>query len=541
MYRVDLKINNKEYSIHDDKNKLISGSIKQGINSIDSFSFTILSNNIGFDMLREFKTLINVYNEKRGIYEFQGRVLTCDPDMNDNGLISKSVVCESVLGYLQDIEQEYVYEQNWTGLSLLTHLLNYHNDNSEEEKHFYAGNVFTDENIYVGIQRETTWECIQKKIIENIGGEIQVRIVDGKRYIDIVEERGTTKATTIELRKNMKSISKSSDPSSYITRLIPLGAKLTDDEGNETEERVDITSVNNGINYIDDLIAIEKFGIIKKYQTWDDVHEPQILKTKAENFMVENNKVLQKYSISYVDLALLNIDIDYIDVANYYPVRNELLGINDNLRVITKTIDIINKTSTSVEIGDNFKTLSDLEIEKDNKINQSINTIERIESNYVTNQVVNSVSNELYSYIDQTSKQIQSTVSETYTSKSAFEEYQKTVSTKFTQTSEDWTFQFNKIVEQVTNVDGTVNSNYNELVKYIRMADGTITLGEVDNPLILTLSNERMSFIHNGTEVAYISDKRLYITDVEITKSLTIGKFAFVPRANGSLDFKKVG
>lgn len=540
MYRVDLILNNQVYPIHSDKTKLTSGSIKQGINSIDSFSFSILSNNIGFNKLREFKTLINVYNEKRGIYEFQGRVLTCNPSMSDKGLISKSVVCESVLGYLQDVEQEYVYEQNWTGLELLTHLLNYHNANTEEEKHFYPGNVFSDENIYVGIQRETTWKCITEKIINKIGGEIEIRIENGKRYIDIVEQRGTTKITTIELTKNMKSISKSSDPSSYITRLIPLGAKLTDEEGNETEERVDITSVNNGLNYIDDVIAIENYGIIKKYQTWDDVHEPSILKTKGQNFLIENNKVLQKYSISYVDLALLGIDIDYIDVCNYYPVKNKLLAIDETLRVISKTIDIINKTSTSVEIGDNFKTLSDLEVERENQLNQSINTIEKIESNYVTNQAISNVTNTLYSYIDQTSSEIQSTVSEIYTSKNEFSEYQTNISSMFTQQSDSFQMTFSEIVQSITNLDGTVNSNYNELVKYIRFKNGTITLGEVDNPLTLTLSNDRMSFLQNGVEVAFISDNKLYIYDGEFLNSLKLGRWIWIIETNLSLSLNWV-
>lgn len=540
MYRVELILNNQKYPIHNDEYKLTSGTIKQGINCIDSFSFTISPKNIGFNKLNEFKTLINVYNEKRGIYEFQGRVLKANPSMSDDGLISKSIVCESLLGYLQDVEQEYVYEQNWTPTELLTHLLNYHNSETEEEKHFYVGNIFTDENIYVGIQRETTWDCIKTKIIEKIGGEIELRIEDGKKYIDIVKERGSVKVTTIELRKNMKSITKESDPSSYITRLIPLGAKLTDDEGNETEGRIDISSVNNGINYIDDVIAIEKFGIIKKYQIWDDVHEPDILKTKGENFLKENNKVLQKYSISNLDLKLIGKDLDYIDVCNYHPVKNDLLGIDDVLRVITKTIDIINKTSTKVEIGDNFKTLSDLEVERNNQLNTTINTIQRIESNYVTNQTVNNITNELTSRINQTSTEIQSMVSESYTSKSEFEEYQTNISTMFSQTNDSFQMTFTELVQMITNVDGTVNSNYNELIKYIRFVGGSIILGEVDNPLQLTLSNNRMSFLQNGVEVAYISDNKLYIYDGEFLNSLKLGRWIFIIEKNESLSLNWV-
>lgn len=377
MYKVNLQLNNQEYSIHNESIKLKNGVVKLGINTIDSFSFTILPNNIGFNRINDFKTLISVYNEKRNKYEFQGRVLYSTDSMESSGNISKSVICESFLGYLQDSVQNYVEERNWTPEELLTEALNVHNSQMEEEKQFKVGIVELTENIYIGIQRETTWECINKKIIDKVGGEIELRIEDDGMYIDLLSKRGKTRSTTIELSKNMQSITKDNDPSSYITRLIPLGAKLTDEDGNEIEERVDITSVNNGLKYIDDEIAITKYGLHVAYEYWDDVHEPQILKTKATNFLTNNNKVLQKYSINTLDLALLSIDIDYIDVCNYYPVKNELLGIDDILRVITKSIDIVNESSTSIEVGDNFKTLSDLEIEENDKMFENIGKIEK--------------------------------------------------------------------------------------------------------------------------------------------------------------------
>ena len=540
MYSVILKIDNQEYSIHDDKNKLTSGSVKQGVNTIDSFSFTILPNNIGFNLIKDFKTLISVYNEKRKKYEFQGRVLYSSNSMENNGRISKTVVCEDFLGYLQDSVQEYIYEQNWTPTELLTQLLSVHNSQLEEEKHFQVGNVFSDENIYIGIQRETTWNMIDEKIIKKIGGEIQLRIVDGVKYIDIVKERGTTKATTIELSKNMLSITKESDPSSYITRLIPLGGKIKDDEGNDTEDRIDITSVNDGLNYIDDVTAIEHFGLHVAYEYWDDVNEPEILKSRGINFLKENNKILQKYKISTLDLATINIDIDYIDACNYYPIKNKLLGIDEVLRVITKTIDVVNEQSTNIEIGDNFKTLSDLEVEKDKQIKEAVNTIKIIENDYVTNQAVSNITNELYSYIGQTESNIKTDVSKTYTNKSEFEEYQATVSTIFEQTNNSFQMTFSDIVKQITDVNGTVNSNYTELIKYIRFKGGTITLGEVNNPLVLTLSNDRLSFKQNGVEVAYVSDSKMYIYDGEFLNSLKIGRWVFIPRSNENLSFTYV-
>ena len=115
------------------------------------------------------------------------------------------------------------------------------------------------------------------------------------------------------------------------------------------------------------------------------------------------------------------------------------------------------------------------------------------------------------------------------------EEYKQTVSTTFTQTNDSFQMTFTEILESITDIDGTVNSNYNELIEYIRFQGGTITLGKVDNPLILTLSHERMSFLQNGVEVAYISDNKLYIYDGEFLNSLKLGRWVHIIENNGSL------
>ena len=56
----------------------------------------------------------------------------------------------------------------------------------------------------------------------------------------------------------------------------------------------------------------------------------------------------------------------------------------------------------------------------------------------------------------------------------------------------------------------------------------------------MQIANDRISFLQDGAEVAYISNRKLYITDSHFLHSLQIGSFAFIPRANGNLSFKKV-
>ena len=79
-----------------------------------------------------------------------------------------------------------------------------------------------------------------------------------------------------------------------------------------------------------------------------------------------------------------------------------------------------------------------------------------------------------------------------------------------------------------------------QIRKYIRFVDGKILLGESGNQLELEISNDRISFMQNKTEVAYFSNNKLYVVDGEFTNSLRLGNFTYLPRTNGNLSFKKL-
>lgn len=48
-------------------------------------------------------------------------------------------------------------------------------------------------------------------------------------------------------------------------------------------------------------------------------------------------------------------------------------------------------------------------------------------------------------------------------------------------------------------------------------------------------------FVSQGTEVAYLSNNKLYVTQAEILTRLQIGKFTFEPQANGNLSLIYTG
>ena len=83
-------------------------------------------------------------------------------------------------------------------------------------------------------------------------------------------------------------------------------------------------------------------------------------------------------------------------------------------------------------------------------------------------------------------------------------------------------------------------TKYNELVKYYRFTENGLLIGDSGSDLTLRLDNGRLSFLDRGAEVAYVSERKMYITDGHFLNSLRIGGFAFIPRANGNLSFVRV-
>ena len=167
-------------------------------------------------------------------------------------------------------------------------------------------------------------------------------------------------------------------------------------------------------------------------------------------------------------------------------------------------------------------------------------------------EAINTERTERQSAIETKANEITSKVSETYVSNSAFEHYQNTVSTQFTQTKNDFTWSINQSVTdaknemsgQIDSVNGRVDGlkqNTDNVNSYMSFDNDGLTLGKSDSAFKTKITNEEWSIQKNGAKVTYINDQTMYITDGQFTQSLKIGAFGFVPRANGSLDFKKVG
>lgn len=538
----------------------INGSITQGVGEIDSFAFSIYPNNEGYNDIQSRQTLITAVNETTKRTEFDGRILLAVEKMDASGKLYKDVTAESCLGYLQDSVQPYTPEANYLLNDFIDLVLSNHNAQVEAYKRIYRGNVDVVTNsegtVYKNLNYQTTFNILKEKLVNEFGGELSIRRVDGLLYLDYLKEGGTTRATTIKLGRNLQSLSREINPLSVITRVIPLGAKIkvteTDDEGNtterETEERLTINGYNGlTVNYIDDTEKQAAYGVVCGTIEFPDVTEQSNLYNKARNWLINNNLILKKHTLTALDLKEIGQEIDGFYCGDSYPVINPLMNVSETMRIIKKTIDINAAYKSAITIGDKTTTLTQITNQNNNRFDVELGGVrEEITDIYDRVEFIQSVTETTSANIWKDAERLVQEATKDVVTTTNFAEYKQELETMVSTSAAGVTTEFtNKLTEIHNNIDGTISSKFKELYSYIREymdANGlpVIELGSEQSNLICRITSEKIAFLQNGIEVAYISDDKLFITEAEILTSIIIGNFAFVPRANGNLSFVKV-
>lgn len=143
---------------------------------------------------------------------------------------------------------------------------------------------------------------------------------------------------------------------------------------------------------------------------------------------------------------------------------------------------------------------------------------------------------EVNSNIGQTGEAIKSSVYEKIYLKDDVDTLLSSVNTEVEQTKTSWQVTFNQLVKQLNDYSDGSDAAFDEIRKYIRFEDGNILLGNSSSPLILRIRNDRIQFLQNGYEVAYISDQRMYNTTCEIINQLRIADSAWTVETNSNGD-----
>ncbi|HEM5208339.1 TPA: phage tail protein [Streptococcus suis] len=365
MYRVTLINDGQRTIIHNPftgGNKLLTGVIKLEVGKVGQFDFQFLPNNDGYKVnIRPLLTLVEVVNEKTREEIFFGRIAPISKDMPESGITTFTYNARSELDFLNDSQQrQEIYKGTKSGF--IKKILDWHNELVETYKEFRVGNIadFIGENDYMEAEidpNKKTLTTINDLIVAEYGLELQVRKVDGIKYLDLLKRVGVDSQTSIKLTVNMTRNSQKINPDGIITRLVPLGKK--DDKG----KPLDIASVNAGKIYIDRQDLIDQFGVRMATQPYDDVTEPGKLKELGQSFMEAQRAISYQYTVEAINLNLIKENFDELKEGNSYQVINPIMGIDERLRIVSRSIDISKVEKSNLVIGEKFKSAEEWQLD----------------------------------------------------------------------------------------------------------------------------------------------------------------------------------
>lgn len=512
--------------------QIFSPSLDLELNRTGSFSFTVQANHPYYSLIQRMKSIITVYRDDALL--FRGRVLEEKTGWHNE----KVCTCEGDTAFLLDsVLRPFSY--TGTAAEFLAYVLTLHNAQVDASKQIQPGNVTVEGLVTYGTEEYlSTHETVQKALFELMGGYLMTRLENGVVYLDYLADITLLSPQTIEFGKNLLELKRTHKGGDIATVIIPLGAKLKDEEGKDTGQRLTIEAVNDGVDFVQDDAGIAQYGVIVKSVIFDDVTDPEILKQRGQAQLSDSVKLPDTIELTAADLSAAGYDIASFNLGTQVRVISKPHGIDQRFIVVKLTIDPFNPAGNKLVLGGAFEGFSGALQGLANQQQQILQAVEQ--SVKTASEAVYNVEKNVQSSITVESDNIKSIVAETYALKDETEALISDVRVEVTQTKDSYDIEFIQFRQDLEATANGTNAEFEEIRKYIRFPDGKILLGEVGNELELQISNDRISFLQDGAEVAYFSNRKLYITDAQVLHSLQIGGFAFMPRANGNTSFKRI-
>lgn len=521
-----------DFRMYDSKTNdrpVLSVKATAGVNKAGTAEITITPGHPYYDSVTNYRSKVTI--TRRGEDVFYGRVLYQADDFYGR----RTFTCEGALCFLRDaVMRPYSYS-GVSSATVFREAIEAYNSQVEEGKRLQIGSWLVSKSV--DMESETAEQVADTidKLVELCGGYIEVKNLPDGLTIFWREDLGYRSNQVIEFGKNLLDFTRTQSNTDLATRVIPYGAK------NEAGEYLTIESVNDGLDFIEDAAAVAHYGVITKPVYFEDITDPQLLLQKAQAYLDTSRRMVDTLELSAVDLSLLDVDIDTLRVGDMVRVVSKPHGLDYYFQLRERTYDLLDPAQDTVVLGQTLTTLVRAGVDVQRAASTQLHKVENVaKADYTLNmaKAIEETTQTLSALIQQTSEEIMLAVSETYATN---DDVKSQISTTFTQLSESFNFEFETLRTTIDENDAAVRQEFETQHKYIRFIDGNILLGEDGNELTLRIEKDRISFLDGGAEVAYFSNKQLFVLDGHFLNSLRVGKFAFLPRENGNLSLVKVG
>ena len=320
-------------------------------NGAGSLSMKLPPMNVGYASIIRMITDISV--QKDGEEIWAGRVLSENKDFWNN----RDLYCEGEMAFFNDSSQPPAEYRGLSVRAYLERLIAVHNSKVAANRQFSLGAVtVVDKNFPIYYTNyEKTMEILNT-LVEQYGGHLRVRKVNGVRYLDYLAEYPDTCSQVIQFGSNLIDFTRKWDSTEFATVIVPLGNRLEDSPIEALDAYLTVESVNRGSMYVQSNEAVAAYGWIEKTVTWDDVSDPAVLLEKAKTYLTD-------IQFDNLELELSALDLHYLDV------KTEAVKLLDEIRVISRPhgldrmfpvkkldIPLDNPEQTQFTLGDAVKT-----------------------------------------------------------------------------------------------------------------------------------------------------------------------------------------
>lgn len=373
------------YDARDDELTLYDMKLSLEVNKAGSLSFVIYPQHPYFEVITKLQSIIEVVKNNRII--FKGRVMS-----DSQGFYcEKRVECEGKLAFFNDSIFR-AFEFKGSPNLFFKQILDNHNNQVKDFQKLKTGIItVSDPNDYINRSSETnlnSLEVINTRLLDTLGGYLSVRYEEDGDYLDYLKEFINYATQPISFGENLLNLAHDVSAEETYTAMIPMGADVNG-------KKINISSVNNGLDYIVNQKAAEKYGIIyapEDVSTWSDVTLPINLLKKAQDYLNNLGITLKEtLELSAVDLNLTDAEVESFNFCDYIRVLSGPHNIYQTYLLRKLDIDIGNPQNTKITLGESKNTLTEMQFSNSKKENGLFERVSVIEKDYVTNGSITEV------------------------------------------------------------------------------------------------------------------------------------------------------
>lgn len=285
---------------------------------------------------------------------FKGRIVRDNPDFWEDS----EYTAEGQLAYLNDTVVR-PYEFSGSPREYFKFLITQHNSQVEKERQFTVGRItVSDPNDYIvrsNMHYPSTFEELQEKLLDNMGGYLVERFENGVTYLDYLSEIRENNDQKAKYGENIVDIDRVQEiDSDFATAIIPLGKKQDDGNGNETY--LTIASVNDGKDYIQNDDAVAKYGLILKVVEHEDVTLPENLIKKGEEDLQEAIKSTSSITVTAADLSGIGANIESFRFMKNVKCVSKRHGLDFQSPIVALDRNLLDRSDYKITVGDTQKT-----------------------------------------------------------------------------------------------------------------------------------------------------------------------------------------